>query len=141
MKFNHELEGLDNNNRLSLNEIEITVKEFRYALDQAFLNEVSDILIQSLKTYGVFIETSDSADWLRQGLKSSVFKSGTQIGQIGRLKLKISLEFCPDRVEKVNKPGEIPGVEALELEIKAEDYSPTPLPIPCITLIRSSNGS
>ena len=141
MKFNHELQGLDNGDRLLLEGVETTVQELRYGLDQVFLNEISVVLLQSLKTYGVSLTADYAGDWLRQGLESSRFNFETQTEQTGRLRLKIGLEFCPDRLAETHEPGELLNAEPSELAIEAVPYSSTSLPIPSITLIRSGNDS
>jgi hypothetical protein len=144
MKFNHELNGLDQDDRLLLDGLDISAQALRYALDQALLNEVEEALIQSLKTYGVDIATEDGGDWLRQGLRSRVFNPKTQVEQRGRLKLRIALEFCPDGGAGSDLAEAILDVEALEAEalaIEVAPYPSAPLPIPCITLIRLSHDS
>ncbi len=110
MNFNTALGGLDEQAILVFNNTTHSVKELRYAIDVAMLSDLPQELVESLRSQGIQIElgtTDQHGRWqplqetslFQRGVDCKVQQPGTPVMQPGKLKLKISLEFCPDEVK------------------------------------------
>lgn len=111
MNFNTALGGLNDQAILVFNNTTHSVKELRYAIDVAMLSDLPQELVDSLRSQGIQIElgTTDSnghwqplkeTTWFQAGVDCKVQQPDTSVMQSGKLKLKISLEFCPDEVKQ-----------------------------------------
>lgn len=111
MNFNTALGGLDDQAILVFNNTTHSVKELRYAIDVAMLSDLPQELVESLKSQGIQIElgTIDpngrwqslkETSWFQTGVDCKVQQPNTPVTQSGKLKLKISLEFCPNEVKQ-----------------------------------------
>jgi hypothetical protein len=111
MNFNTALGGLDDQAILVFNNTTHSVQELRYEIDVAMLSDLPQELVESLKSQGIQIElgTTDlSGQWqplkevslFQKGVDCQVQQPNAATMQSGKLKLKISLEFCPDEVKR-----------------------------------------
>jgi hypothetical protein len=111
MNFNTALGGLDDQAILVFNNTTHSVQELRYAIDVAMLSDLPQELIESLKSQGIQIElgtTDQNGQWqplkeaslFQKGIDCKVQQPNAATMQSGRLKLKISLEFCLDEVKQ-----------------------------------------
>ncbi len=130
MNFNTALGGLDDQAILVFNNTTHSVKELRYAIDVAMLSDLPQELVESLKSQGIQMElgTTDPHGHWQPLQETSLFQTGvdckvqqpdTSAMQSGKLKLKISLEFCPNEVKP--RP-EIPFVSTVS-SLKATPVS------------------
>lgn len=111
MNFNTVLGGLDDQAILVFSNTTHSVKELRYAIDVAMLSDLPQELVESLKSQGIQIELGTigpnghwqplkETAWFQTGVDCKVQQPDTAVMQSGKLKLKISLEFCPNEVKQ-----------------------------------------
>jgi hypothetical protein len=103
--------ALDDQAILVFNNATHSVKELRYAIDVAMLSDLPQELVESLKSQGIQIElgtTNQHGHWqplkeaslFQKGVDCKVHQPNASTMRAGKLKLKISLEFCPDDIEQ-----------------------------------------
>jgi hypothetical protein len=110
MNFNTQLEGINNEDVIAFGHSSLKASELRYTFDLAFLRRLSETLMEQLQTHPLQIDLGqdggkvpgtayDSQAWLCEGVLCQVRPANQGDWQTGRMKLQISLEFCPDRPE------------------------------------------
>lgn len=110
LKFNSQLNNLDDDDVLSFRNFYLKTQELRYALDIALLGKLSDVLVELLKLYDIHIDLSNHAGaeegrsrgnstWFHSGVECNVLNSETNQWHKGKVKLKIALKFCPHASE------------------------------------------
>ncbi len=111
MHFNHTVSGLSDQATLGFRNVTLSLDELRYAIDIAMLSSVPDELVAGLEAQGIEIEVGSydregewtsrqNSTWLQQGVACEVWQPGMMGAQRGKLKLRLSLEFCPDNWER-----------------------------------------
>jgi hypothetical protein len=77
------------------------VGRFREAVKSAFTdeNQVPSWLSSGLRKEGVEVGTSDTKKMLEQGIDGEVLMLGSKGWQKGKIRIRISVEFCPDEPE------------------------------------------
>jgi hypothetical protein len=138
MRFNTELKKLNDQDVLSFKNSDLKAIELRYALDQAFLGSVSDILMELLQDqdieidvgyydkYGEWCQQKPQV-WFQSGVECKVRKSGTAHWQTGKIKLQVSLEFCPDDAELLDFMEKLPVILERELAMSSSEHAYTSL--------------
>jgi hypothetical protein len=128
MRFKTELKKLDDRDVLSFKTSNLKAIELRYALDQAFLGNIPDVLMELLQQQDIAIEVGyydkngewvqqNNQVWFQDGVECKVRKSGTAHWHTGKIKLRVSLEFCPDEAEISAIPEGLPVLLEKELTV------------------------
>lgn len=106
MEYNSYLQNCDNDDVLLFGSELCKIGKFKPALKSA-TGRVADVIIESLESYGVKgatiydIPSRGSAQkanykWLSEGKDCEILRIGAKCWQKGKIKIKVSIEFCPD---------------------------------------------
>ncbi|HEY9780124.1 MAG TPA: KGK domain-containing protein [Leptolyngbyaceae cyanobacterium] len=87
---------------LSFSDSMFKLKEFITATEQAFQFHGLDKLRNNLSSRGGIPGTSEQ--WYRQGVDCELLKPGSEGWRKGKIRIKISLEICPDEPEVEETP-------------------------------------
>jgi hypothetical protein len=102
MEDNSYLPEYGNDDVLSLESGKLfKVGKFREALKSAFTDKdkVPYGLSSELGQKGVEVNSSDTKKMLEQGIDGEVLRIGSKGWQKGKIRIRISVEFCPDESE------------------------------------------
>lgn len=73
------------------------VHELISAMKSVFQNSGLNVLIHNLKSRGQIPSNWD--EWINKGVPCEILKPGTEGWKKGKLRIKFTLEFCPDEPE------------------------------------------
>jgi len=89
------------------------VGKLRETIKRAFRGSVQTALNDVLKSQGLQFNTTGynsqtrnnyDKDWLGEGLDCEILKIGAKGWQKGKIKIRVSVEFCPDKPEIEEAP-------------------------------------
>lgn len=121
MEKSFPLSDCNDNDILSFKDSMLKVGKVRGAVQKAFKGTVAKTLSDSLKSQGVEINPGGEivgndlfmfhSKWFSEGIDCEVLQLGNKDWQKGKVKIKVSLEFCPDEQDVTD------ALESNELEI------------------------
>ncbi len=122
MNFNNTLWNLSDQATLVFKNVTLSIHKLRYAIDVAMTGSVSDEFVKLLEVQGVQIDVGSydpdgrwrshkNSVWFQQGVACEVLQPGSAAPQKGRLKLRVSLEFCPEVAEVVTSNPVMQSIE------------------------------
>jgi hypothetical protein len=87
------------------------LSKIKQALKSAFRSQVADSLIHSLASLGIGGlriptggGTTANGNWFSEGKDCEILKIGAKGWQKGKVRLRVSLEFCPDEPDVEKTP-------------------------------------
>jgi hypothetical protein len=110
MEYNSYLQECGDDGVISFSSQIYKIGKIKQALDQAFGGKVPHVLIESLESQGIqearIYRRSGGGNpneanyyWFREGKDCEILRIGSNGWQKGKLRIKVSLEFCPDEPE------------------------------------------
>ncbi|MBD1809343.1 hypothetical protein H6F98_28370 [Microcoleus sp. FACHB-SPT15] len=125
MEDNYSLQNYAGDDVLEFGSAMFKVGKFRQAIETALTGSLQTTLNETLKSQGLEINTKScffnmnmrhttEQYWFREGVNCEVLKIGSMGWQKGKVRLRVSLEFCPDEpeVEETAPSNEIPQPES-----------------------------
>ena len=99
MEFNYYLQNCHDDDVIQVPNAIYKMDRLKNAMKFAFRNEdkIPYVLFHALQEKGVRIE--NISQLLDDGLYSEILKIGAKGWQKGKLRIKITIEFCPDQSE------------------------------------------
>lgn len=95
MEYNSYLQKCNDDDVMSFNDTLCKVRKFRSAVNHAFTDphRVKDSLSFAFSEYSVPISASSL---LNEGIDCEVLNLGAKTWQKGKIKIKVTVEFCPN---------------------------------------------
>ena len=110
MEYNSYLQSCGDDGVISFSSQIYKIGKIKQALDQAFGGQVPNALMESLESQGIkeariyqFPSRGRAYEvnsyWFDEGKDCEILRIGSNGWQKGKLRIKVSLEFCPDEPE------------------------------------------
>ncbi len=114
MQENFNLQNCSNDDALLVKDKAFKIGQVKEAVTKAFRGELAKILYDLLNSYGVQIDPGGHVSgnkfyrhnhkWFDDGINCEILKIGAKGWQKGKIKIKVTLEFCPDEPEIEEAP-------------------------------------
>ena len=110
MEDNFKLENCNPHEALSFKDNVFKVSKLKEKLETAFSGDLANVLREKLKSYGVDIDPGgyingdrfysySYSKFFQEGIECEILKFNSGEWQKGKMKIKVTLEFCPDEPE------------------------------------------
>lgn len=99
MEFNYYMQNCNDDDVIQVPNALYKMAQLKNAMKFAFRNEykIPYVLFHALQEKGVRIENISQV--LNDGLDSEILKIGAKGWQKGKLRIKVTIEFCPEQSE------------------------------------------
>lgn len=119
MNYDSYLQNCGDDDVISFSQELVKFSRFKQALESTFNGKIPDALIESLESHqikGIRIKeyfydgrgrSSQQVNrkWFAEGKNCEILKLGAKGWQKGKLRVKVTLEFCPDEPEVEETPA------------------------------------
>ena len=123
MEDNYSLQNYSADDVVSFGSAMFKVGQFRQAIGTALTGSLQTTLNETLKAQGLQINTNiylpntkhrSEQYWFREGINCEILKIGSKGWRKGKVRLRVSLEFCPDEpeIDETAPSNEIPQPES-----------------------------
>lgn len=99
MEDNFKIEQCSENDALEFQSGAYRVGKIVDKIKQSFINDLVQQLGSSLQNKGISLQPFN-ADLYKNGIDCEILKVGAKGWQKGKVRLKVTLEFCPDEPEE-----------------------------------------
>jgi hypothetical protein len=107
MEDNFKSENCNQHEALSFKDNVFKVSKLQETLKTVFCNDLANVLREKLKSYGVDINPGGYmsgnkfysytySKFFQEGIECEILKFNSEEWQKGKMKIKVTLEFCPD---------------------------------------------
>jgi hypothetical protein len=114
MEGNFELENCNQHEALSVKDKVFKISKIQEALKTIFCGDLANALYENLKSYGVDIDPGGSvignkfyrynSNFFKEGIECEILKFNSDGWKKGKLRIKVTLQFCPDEPEIEETP-------------------------------------
>ena len=111
MEDNFKIDNCNQHEALSFKDNVFKVSQLQKALKTIFSVDFGNLLGEKLKSYGVDIRYKSTNQFFSDGIECEILKFNSEEWQGGKMRIKVTLEFCPNEPE-IKKTPEIKEPES-----------------------------